>query len=139
VAVKKAAKTVRSKTAAKKTPAAKAAASGLPDPRFDPVLAPFEGKPGVSLMGSKSGALRSLMGFGKAFAMSSHGRFVLKLAEERAAKLIDDGFAVAFEHGPGRPMKGWVHVTSDGADWLALADEAYRLASASAPTRKAKR
>jgi hypothetical protein len=110
-----------------------------PDARFDPVMAAFVKRPGVTVMGSKSGALRSLMKSGKAFAMSSHRRFVLKLNDDRAAALIEGGIGQPFEHGPGRPMKGWIQVTSPKADWLALAEEAYGLAGVGRPTTKKKR
>jgi hypothetical protein len=124
-----------SKKAAPKKPAAAEA----PDARFDPVMAALAKRPGVTVMGSKSGALRSLMRAGKAFAMSSHGRFVLKLNEERAAALIEKGVGEPFEHAPGRPMKGWIQVTSPSADWVALAEEALGLASGGLPAKKTKR
>jgi hypothetical protein len=126
----------------RKTPAKKTDDPGQEaDPRFVPVASAFAQCPGFSLMESKSGAMRGLMLNGKSFGMSSHGRFVLKLNEERAAALIAEGLGKPFSPTPGRVMKGWVEVTSSAADWPALAQEAYRLAvSASRPrTEKAKR
>jgi hypothetical protein len=100
------------------------------DPRFDAVVASFTGKAGVTLMGSKSGALRSLMLNGKAFSMSTHGRFVLKLDEARAAALVANGTGIPFGHGAGRPMGGWIEITTPRANWAALTAEAHGLALA---------
>ncbi len=100
-----------------------------PDPRFEPVARAFARTPGFSLMESKSRATRGLMLNGKSFGMSSHGRFVLKLDEERAATLVADGAGKPFMAGPGRAMKGWIEVTDPKADWVALAREAHRLAA----------
>ena len=86
-------------------------------------------------MENKTRATRGLMLNGKSFGMSSHGRFILKLNEERAAALIEKGIGKPFRAGLGRVMKGWIEVTHRDADWVALAREAYRLAAASKPTR----
>lgn len=94
-----------------------------------PVVAAFKGKRGFSVMESKSGATRGLMHDGKSFGMSSHGRFILKLDEARAAELFEAGVAKPFASSPGRVMKGWVEVTSAKADWIALAKEAHALAA----------
>jgi hypothetical protein len=83
-------------------------------------------------MESKSGAMRGLMLNGKSFGMSTHGRFVLKLTEERAAALIAEGSGKPFRPSPGRVMKSWIEVTHPKADWVALAKEAHRLARATA-------
>ncbi len=119
---------------AKKKPA-KTSGTRLPeaDPRFTPVAEAFAGTPAFSLMQSKSGAMRGLMLNGKSFGMSSNGRFVLKLTEDRAAALIAEGIAKAFAPTPGRVMKGWIEVTHPQADWVTLAKEAHRLAATSKP------
>jgi len=99
------------------------------DPRFVPVVKAFARVPGFSVMESKSGAMRGLMLNGKSFGMSSHGRFILKLDEERAAELISQGVGKAFSPSAGKVLKGWLEVTSPKANWKALAQEAHRLAA----------
>lgn len=99
------------------------------DPRFFPVAKAFARTPGFSLMESQAGEMRGLRLHGKSFGMSTHGRFVLKLNEERAAALISEGVGQPFRPSPGRVMKGWVEVTHPNADWVALAKEAQRLAA----------
>jgi hypothetical protein len=79
-------------------------------------------------MQSESGAMRGLMLNGKSFGMSSHGRFMLKLTEDRATELIADGIGKPFSPSAGRVMKAWIEITSPKADWVALAKEALRLA-----------
>jgi hypothetical protein len=100
------------------------------DPRFLPVVDSFSGTAGFSLMESKSGGMRGLMLNSASFGMSSHGRFILKLTEERVAELIADGTGKAFSPAAGRIMKSWIDVTHPKADWVALAKEAYLLALA---------
>ena len=118
------------KTAGKGKKAAKKPATGADekDPRFLPVAAALARKAGFSLMESASGATRGMMLNGKSFGMSSHGRFVLKLTEERVAELIEDGTGKPFSASAGRTMKGWIEITGEGADWVAFAKEAYGLA-----------
>jgi hypothetical protein len=82
-------------------------------------------------MESKSGAMRGLMLNGKSFGMSSHGRFILKLTNDCVAALIAEGVGKPFSPRVGRVMKGWIEVPHPKADWVALAKEALRLASAS--------
>jgi len=120
---------VPKKALAKKAPAKKVAPLEQADPRFVPVIKAFAGKLGFSLMESKSGAMRGLMLNGKSFGMSSHGRFILKLTEERTATLIGDGVGKPFSPSAGRAMKGWLEVTDPKANWVVLAKEAYRLAA----------
>jgi hypothetical protein len=121
------------KTAAKKkTTAKKTTAKDEADPRFVPVAAALARTAGFSLMESKSRALRGLMLYGKSFGMSSHGRFFLKLTEERVAELVTQGVGVPMRSGADRAMKGWLDVTDPKADWVALAKEACRLAAAAA-------
>ncbi len=102
------------------------------DPRFEPVAKGLSRSPGFSLMENKSKSMRGLMRNGKSFGMSSHGRFILKLDEGRAAELIADGTGKPFRSG-ARVMKGWVEVTGPRANWVKLAKEAYGLAG---PPRK---
>jgi uncharacterized protein YdhG (YjbR/CyaY superfamily) len=108
------------------------------DPRFVPVAEAFSGSRGFSLMESKSGAMRGLLLNGKSFGMSSHGRFILKLTEERVAALVAEGMGEPFRPSAGRVMKSWIEVTNGKADWVALAREAHRLAAATpaAPTQR---
>lgn len=101
-----------------------------PDPRFLPVIAALEGLPGFSLMESNSGATRGLMLDGHSFGMSSHGRLILKLTEVRAAELVAAGVGGPFYPSPTRPLKGWIEITSSDAEWVALAQEAHRIAAA---------
>jgi hypothetical protein len=122
----------------KKRPASKTE-SDEADPRFIPIAEAFASTPGFSLMESKSRATRGLRLHGKSFGMSSHGRFILKLTEERVAALVADGVGVPFRAAAGRIMKGWIEVTSPKAKWLPLAKEALRIAAddrARAPASK---
>jgi hypothetical protein len=112
----------------------RSAAVDAADPRFEPVAKALARAPGFSLMESKSKAMRGMMLNGKSFGMSSHGRFILKLNEPRAATLIADGVAKPFEHGR-RVVKGWVEITASDADWVALAREALENAAAATTTR----
>jgi hypothetical protein len=52
-------------------------------PRFVPVAKALARTTGFSLMESKSGAMRGMRLNGTSFGMSSHGRFILKLTEDR--------------------------------------------------------
>ena len=106
------------------------------DARFIPVAKAFARNPKVSLMESKSGAMRGLMLDGKSFGMSSNGRFMLKLNEELASALISDGIGKPFSPSAGRVMKGWIEVTHPQANWVALAQEAHQLAAAKKPATK---
>ena len=109
------------------------------DPRFVPVAKAFARKAGFSLMESKSGAMRGLMLNGKSFGMSSHGRLMLKLTEERAAELISQGVGKPFRPAAGRVMKSWIEVTHPEVDWVVLAKEAYGIAAAEKTSASAKR
>ncbi len=115
------------KKSAPKKSARVAAAGEEVDPRFVPVAAAFAKTPGVTLMESKSKGMRGLMLNGKSFGMSHHGRFMLKLTEERAEALIAEGVGDVFEPSAGRALTGWIEITRPGADWVALAKEAHRL------------
>lgn len=114
--------------ASKQSRAAKGESDG-PDPRFLPVIAAFARTPGFSLMESKTGATRGLMLHGKSFGMSTHGRFMLKLNDELVTELVSEGIGKPFSPGAGRVLKGWIEVTREDADWVALARQAHRLAA----------
>lgn len=62
---------------------------------------------------------------GKIFAMLVRGELVVKLPRERVHELVDDGVAVRFDAGKGRPMKEWASV-GPGASrrWRGLVEEA---------------
>jgi hypothetical protein len=106
-----------------------------PDPRFIPVAKALARTPGFSLMESKSGAMRGMRLNGTSFGISSHGRFIVKLTEERVATLIAGGVGKPFSPSAGRVLKGWLEVTDPGAEWVALAKEACRLAAAGAVSK----
>jgi hypothetical protein len=110
-----------------------------PDPRFEPVAAAFAGVAGFSLMESASKATRGLMLEGKSFGMSSHGRLILKLTDQLASELIEAGVGIPFYPSPGRPLKGWIEITDPGADWVALAREAYAIAASAVAKRSSRR
>jgi hypothetical protein len=116
----------------KRTPKKKTAAPPAdgPDPRFEPVVRAFARTAGFSIMESKSGGSRGLMLNGKSFGMSQHGRFMLKLTEERAAALIAEGIGKPFSPSAGRVLRSWIEVTHPKADWVALAKEAHRIGAA---------
>jgi hypothetical protein len=109
------------------------------DPRFVPVIAALEKAAGFSLMESQSRATRGLRRDGKSFGMSFHGRFILKMNEERAAALIGEGLGKPFSPARGKVLRGWLEIISPSADWIALAKEAYALASPAEENRSAKR
>jgi hypothetical protein len=68
--------------------------------------------------------------------MSSHGRLILKFTDERVSELSAAGIGIPFCPSPDRPMKGWIEVTRRDADWVALAREAHRIATAVASRQK---
>jgi hypothetical protein len=105
------------------------------DPRFEPVAKALARVAGFSLMESKSKAMRGMMFNGKSVGMSHHGRFILKLDDDRVAALVENGVGKPFRHG-ARVTKGWIEVTDPKANWVALAKEALRLAAAGKPRKK---
>jgi hypothetical protein len=129
-------KTSAKQTPAKKVSAQKAAPLDQADPRFVPVIKALTRSPGFSVMESKSGAMRGLMRDGASFGMSSHGRFILKLTEARAAALIADGVGKPFSPSAGRVLKGWLEVTQPKANWVTLAKEAYSLTAGTGAKRR---
>jgi hypothetical protein len=100
------------------------------DPRFLPVIDALGHTPGFSLMESRSRGTRGLMLNGKSFGMSSHGRLILKLNNERVLALIAGGVGEPFRPSADRVMNGWIDVTEPTADWVSLAGEALELAVA---------
>ena len=111
------------------------------DPRFEPVAKALARTAGFSLMESKSRATRGMMLHGKSFGMSTGGRYIVKLNDARAAALIAEGIGKSFSPAAGKILKGWLEVTSPNANWVALAKEALKLASAARtkPAAKTKR
>lgn len=62
---------------------------------------------------------------GKIFAMLSSGKqFVVKLPKDRVDTLVTSGMGKRFEPRPGRPMKEWLVVGPERANWIGLAKEA---------------
>ncbi|MGE5717963.1 MAG: hypothetical protein ACM369_15035 [Acidobacteriota bacterium] len=94
-----------------------------PDPAFAPVVDAFAGKRDVT-RGMMMASYALKVG-GKIFAMYGKGRFVVKLPKARVNALVADEVAAPFEPMPGRAMKEWIVVKAGGADWTALANEAY--------------
>lgn len=62
---------------------------------------------------------------GKIFAMLARGKFVAKLPRSRVDQLVEAGIGQHFDPGHGRLMKEWIAIGESGADWIALAREAY--------------
>ena len=63
---------------------------------------------------------------GRIFAMlSSKGRFVVKLSDERVDELVQSGKGEYFEPARGRLMKEWLVVKLPKSAWLKLAREAH--------------
>lgn len=67
-------------------------------------------------MESRSRATRGLMLDGKSFGMSSHGRLILKLSEDRCSTWFAEGVGQPFSPSPGKVLKGWIDVTGPAAD-----------------------
>jgi TfoX/Sxy family transcriptional regulator of competence genes len=93
--------------------------------RTDPKLARIvdaleKTKPGARKFGSNG-----LKVNGRLFALFTQGTLVVKLPKERVAELVKRGTGKPFDPGHGRPMKGWLTVTSPKASWVELAKEAY--------------
>jgi hypothetical protein len=62
---------------------------------------------------------------GKLFAMTSKGRFVVKLPKDRVNQLVSSGKGEYFDPGHGRLMKEWLALSvASKATWLSLAKEA---------------
>jgi len=68
----------------------------------------------------------------KIFAMLSHGRFVVKLPNQRVSELLALGKGERFDPGHGRLMKEWLVVYSTSqTEWLSLAQEAKHFVASS--------
>ena len=63
---------------------------------------------------------------GKIFAMFGKGRYVVKLPKARVDMMVEAGNGKRFDPGHGRLMKEWIVVEAEKADWIGLAQEAYR-------------
>jgi hypothetical protein len=102
-----------------------------PGERFARIVTVLRGHSGVT---PPSNAPQSKRRFGssglrindKIFAMlSSKGKFVVKLPQQRVDALITSGEGKRFDPGHGRLMKEWVTVeTTSDELWLRLAKEA---------------
>ncbi len=94
-------------------------------PRFAPIVAAFSKHRDVirKRMFSSSNVLTVK---GKIFAMFVQDRFVAKLPKARVDALTASGRGQPFDPGHGRLMKEWVAIAAGEADWLDLAQEAYR-------------
>jgi hypothetical protein len=94
--------------------------------RFAAAVAPFEGDPRVS-SGTGFGGSPGRRVDGRIFAMLVRGALIVKLPAVRVTELVEAGTAAWFDAGKGRPMREWAAVPDDpGADWPALAAEAFR-------------
>lgn len=94
------------------------------DPRFAPVVQAFARVPGV-----KAGKLFASYGLkvnGKIFAMFGRGRLVVKLPKERVDEIVGAGKAERFNPGHGRVMKEWAAFQGEEAQWVELAQRAYK-------------
>jgi hypothetical protein len=97
------------------------------EPRFVPVVAAFARDRAVSRGTGTGFGSRALKVNGKIFAMmSSKGQFVVKLPKERVGELVISGGGECFDPGHGRQMKEWLAVRAGKANWVQLAEEAYR-------------
>lgn len=65
--------------------------------------------------------------------ISSKGQFVVRLPKDRADALAASGAGERFQPRPGRPMKEWVVLLDQNANWLELAAEACRFVAHSKP------
>lgn len=80
---------------------------------------------GVTMGAGKGFGSGTLKVDGKIFAMLASGnQFVIKLSEHRVDAFVTAGAGKRFEPRPGRPMKQWLVVESERANWIALAKEA---------------
>ncbi len=115
------------KKIAKKTPRERRTPEA--DWRFARVAAAFARDPRVSRkrMFSSNNVLSVE---GKIFAMLVRENLVVKLQRNRVDELVRLGRGEHFDPGHGRLMKEWVVVAPGGADWTALAREAYAFVTA---------
>jgi len=95
-----------------------------PEQIWGPIAKAELARRGVS-SGTGFGRNEGLRVGGKIFAMLVRGELVVKLPRERVDELVDDGVAVRFDAGKGRPMKEWASV-GHGASrrWRGLVEEA---------------
>ena len=110
----------------KKKPRKKAKSNGRVeiDGRFAPVVRAFDGTRGVT--GRKLFSSYGLKVNGKIFAMFGRSLLVVKLPKERVDKMVGAGKAERFDPGHGRLMKEWAAFQGKEAQWVELAQEAYR-------------
>ena len=100
-------------------------------PIFEQIVAEMLGRPGVSYPPAEPGPAKgfgskALKVNGKIFAMiDSHGRFVVKLPQQRVLELMADGRGSRFEMGKARWTKEWVCLVPGSKEqWPTFALEA---------------
>jgi hypothetical protein len=112
------------KTPAKATARPNATHTPPLDPHFAAVVHALRDERGVSFGGKGFGS-SALKLDDKIFAMwTSKDAFVVKLARERVAELVEQGRGRYFDPGRGRLMREWLEVTTAKRMWLSLAKEA---------------
>ncbi|MGH9393191.1 MAG: hypothetical protein ACRD1E_03410 [Terriglobales bacterium] len=98
---------------------------------YSQVVAAMAKLPGVAAGGKRGFGSGALKVGGKIFAMETpRGEFVVKLPVARVAELVAMRLGQLFDAGKGRPMQGWLAVTAQTADRIALAREAHAFVSA---------
>jgi hypothetical protein len=100
--------------------------SATVEERFAEIARRMADREGVALGSGRRGfGSDALTVNGRIFAMVTRGQLVLKLPPGRVSALIERGDGLPFDAGKGKPMKGWVALTSQSSRrWIALAGEA---------------
>jgi hypothetical protein len=106
------------------------------DPRFAPVAAAFAGQRGVVLEPGWGKGNMVLKAGAKIFVLLAGAGLVAKLPKARVDELVAAGEGTRFDpRKNGRVMKEWL-VARAGADWVALAREAYAFVVGGAARRE---
>lgn len=104
------------------------------DPRYVPVVKAFAEFQDISQENRKGFGSGALNVNGKIFAMmSSRRQFVVKLPKDRVDELVNLGKGQRFDPGYGRIMKEWFVVGRGKANWVELAEEAYKFVKQERP------